>query len=79
MISHKNMILLLALVAIFGAVAVSVFSMRQAAYKKSLDAQTETLKTVSANDDLNSIEKDLNSTNLDSLDKESSEIQTLLN
>ncbi|MEK7470822.1 MAG: hypothetical protein AAB622_02400 [Patescibacteria group bacterium] len=65
MISHKNMILVLATVAVFGAVAVSIFSMRQLAYQKSSD--------------LDSIEVDLNSTNLDNLDKESSEIQTLLN
>ena len=65
MISHKNMILVLATVAVFGAVAVSIFSMRQLAYQKSSD--------------LDSIEVDLNSTNFDNLDKESTENQNLLN
>lgn len=72
------MLPVLCVVVIITAVIVALVNIKQSAYIKSLDAETETLKTVSKSDELNSIESDLNNTSLDNLDKESPEIETLL-
>ncbi|MDP1710263.1 MAG: hypothetical protein Q8L28_01475 [bacterium] len=79
MITKKNMLLVFSIIAIFFAVAVAIFGLRQLAYMKSLDSDTETLKSVSADDNLDSIQSDIEDTSLENLDKESSEIEVLLN
>jgi len=64
-ITKKNLLPFLSIVVIVGAVAIAIFSLKQA-------------ESVKNSDDITSIETELNATNLDNLDMESSEIGSLL-
>ena len=68
MVKKKDMLPMLSIVAIIASVFVALYSLNQLAIKKS-----------AMSDEVSSIETDLNSTNFDSVDKESAEIESLLN
>ena len=67
MVKKKDMLPMLSIVAIIASVFVALYSLNQLAIKKS-----------AMSDEVSSIETDLNSTNFDSVDKESAEIESLL-
>lgn len=77
--SASNFTLILAAFLVVALGIMGYMAYRQNVLLASLDKPTETFKSQSSEDDINSIEKDSEDTNFDDIDKELIDIETELN